>query len=58
MTDLEKEEAILTLGNLAHNNDANKVLIAKARAIFPLVNLLLKGSARAKEEAARTIGKY
>jgi hypothetical protein len=57
-TDLEKEEAILTLGNLAHNNDANKVFIAKSRAIFPLVSLLLKGTPRAKEEAARTIGAW
>jgi hypothetical protein len=32
------------------------VFIAKSRAIFPLVSLLLKGTPRAKEEAARTIG--
>lgn len=58
IAELEKEEAILTLGNLAHNNDANKVFIAKSRAIFPLVSLLLKGTPRAKEEAARTIGEW
>ena len=40
------------LGDLAYANDANRVLIAEAGGIPPLVDLLRTGSAKAKKSAA------
>jgi vacuolar protein 8 len=48
--------AAAALTNLAYTNDANKVLIAEAGGIAPLVELLRDGSLGAKAEAARTLG--
>ena len=53
--DPAKAAAARALGNFAYNNSANKAAIAKARGIPPLVDLLRDGSAKAKEDAARTL---
>ena len=53
--DKKKAAAARALGNFAYNNSANKAAIAKARGIPPLVDLLRDGSAKAKEDAARTL---
>ena len=43
------------LGDLAYANGANRVLIAEAGGIPPLVDLLRAGSANAKKSAARAL---
>jgi len=49
-----KAAAAAALSSLAHGNDANKVAIAAAGGIPPLVQLL-RGSAEAKEQAVRAL---
>ena len=50
--DEEKDAAADRLGDLAHYDAANRVLIVEAGAIPPLVELLRDGSADAKADAA------
>ena len=47
--------AAAALGSLAAENDANKVAIAEAGAIAPLIELVRSSSEKAKEHAARTL---
>ena len=53
--DTAKAAAALTLGNLTWNNNTNRILIAEAGGIPPLVALLRDGSAEAKRQAARAL---
>ena len=50
--DASKTAAARALGDLAYANDANRVLIAEAGGIPPLVQLVRDGSADAKRQAA------
>jgi len=53
--DAAKTAAVRALGDLAYSNENNKVLIAEAGGIPPLVDLLRNGNAEAKLEAARAL---
>ena len=54
--DASKTAAAAALTNLAFMNAANKVAIAQAGGIEPLVQLLHDGSAEAKAKAAKALG--
>uniref|UniRef100_A0A7S3K3I7 Armadillo repeat-containing domain-containing protein n=1 Tax=Aureoumbra lagunensis TaxID=44058 RepID=A0A7S3K3I7_9STRA len=49
---MQKKMLLVHFGNLAVNNDENRVAIAEAGAIPPLVKLLTSRFATAKENAA------